>query len=68
LRKFELVLDGITNESILYPDGTVKSSVRDIVPGQTLLLDVTNLADMGHSEAEHVRWLTEKAGYVEVWG
>lgn len=67
MRVFRLVLDGIVNESTLYPDDTVRCVVSGILPGQTLLLWVKTLEELGHRDAgEYVKWITGKAGFAEV--
>lgn len=67
MRVFRLTLGDITNESTLYPDGTVRCVVKGILPGQELLLWVQSLEELGHKDAdEYVAWITGKAGYVEV--
>lgn len=67
MRKFELVLGGIVNQSIVYKNGKVKCYVSGIRAGKKLLLWVKSLEELGHKDAdEYVAWITGKAGYVEV--
>ena len=69
MRRFELVLDGITNEAILYPDGAIKCSVSGIRAGEKMLLWIKTLEELGHRSAEeYIRWMVEKAGFVEMDG